>query len=130
MEKDYTHITRINGYPFSVEGLSNTVKKWINDYIQDGKRFYQLEEKVRQEFGENGQKPDGLMLLLSWAFYKMVEEGVHIDNLVEDSKESAKWLESYKPYASPDQVDELREFEEDLDEQLARAIEFSESMDL
>lgn len=128
MEKDYSNITRIEGYPFDVSGLSNKVKKWVNDYIKDGKRFYQLEENVRKEFEENGQKPDSLMLLLSWAIYRMVEEGVHIDDLVEDSKEAAKWLKTYLSHAPADPSDELMEFECELDEQLQRAMEFEDML--
>jgi len=117
----------IEGYPFDVGNLSETLKTEINEVIKNGKIYYRLVDTVREAFVQNGRKPNDIMLLLSWAQYKSVIEGVHIDNLDTDAEEARTLLTNYMNVNTP-HTEAIYVFEDELEKLIIRVKDYYDSI--
>jgi hypothetical protein len=118
----------IDGYPFDTSNLSEELIAELIKAVKNNQAKYKLADNVREIFDAGGQKPDDTMLLLSWSLVQMVNEGVHIDDVFEDSTEARTLLDQYLENLHEEPSEEVFDFGEELDELVIRAKEFSESL--
>lgn len=124
--KSETNPSFIDGYPFEVTHLSDELKNEIKKATAPNGKYCDLVDNVREHFNSNGKKPDDIMLLLSWALFQSVQEGIHIDDLVEDSTEARTLLTQYMENNKVDIDDYIYDFEDELEELIIRAKEFND----